>query len=575
MAESKTLHQDQRLRKKQKIIAAAAGEEPADLVLKNARFINVFTNQLQEGDIAISQGVIAGFGSYKGREERDLSGKIVCPGLMDGHIHLESSLVAPVEFAKAVVPHGTVGVVTDPHEIANVMGTAGIDYMLQATAGLPLDVFFMLPSCVPATPWDESGARLEARDIVQYYSRTNVLGLAEMMNFYGIVQGDEGCLQKILNAEANRRRIDGHAPGLMGNALSAYISAGISTDHECSTLEEAVARIERGQIVMIREGTAAHNLDALLPLMKSGYADRCIFCSDDRHPSDLLRKGHIDEIIRRTIAAGADPILAIKAGSFNAARHFQLYDRGAIAPGYRADLIVTDDLQRFPILQVYKDGELLFSEGHLAEFAHPRIDPALNRAAHDTFRNCRIEEAALQADGPCAVIGLVNGEITTTSEGYAEQINPAQDILKSAVIERHHGTGHIGIGYLKGYGLRSGAVATSFAHDSHNIIAAGTSDRDIAAAVNRLTENHGGIVVENNGEIVGEVRLGIAGLMSDEPLQTVDRQLEAAKAAARDLGVNPGIDPFMTLSFLSLPVIPELRLTTQGVFDVSAGRFRS
>lgn len=579
---------DQSFRTKKKIIAVAAGRKPADLVLRNAVFVNAFSGKLQEGDIAITEGVIAGIGgsgrsgaagegiSYHGRAEIDMSGKVICPGLIDAHIHLESSLVAPVEFAKAVIPHGTTAVVTDPHEIANVMGTAGIDYMMEATSGLPLDVFFMIPSCVPATPMDESGACLSSRDIAGYYRDPRVLGLAEMMDFFGVVKGDKECLLKLLDAEASGRRTDGHAPGLVGKDLNAYIAAGISTDHECSDAEEAIEKIERGQMVMIREGTAAHNLDALIPLLTEGYADRCMFCSDDKHPSDLLRKGHIDELIRRSVAAGADPIQAVKAGSFNAARHFRLYDRGAIAPGYLADLTVVDDLDSFHVIQVYKQGHPVFDESgknQLASITPPAIRKSLDDAAHDTFRNQFFRENDFRDSGLKAVIGTVDGEIRTTRQGFSDRIQVEKDILKVAVIERHRGTGHVGIGYLKGYGLKSGAVATSFSHDSHNIIAVGTSDRDIALAVNKLTENRGGIVVENDGEILGEVRLGIAGLMSDEPLENVDRELESARAAARALGVNPAIDPFMTLSFLSLPVIPELRITTKGVFDVANQKY--
>lgn len=590
------MNMDHSFQIKKKIISVAAGREPADLVLKNAAFVNVFTGRLQEGDIAITQGVIAGIGSsagpgtagdavrYHGRKEIDMAGKVICPGLIDAHIHLESSLVAPVEFAKAVIPHGTTAVVTDPHEIANVMGTAGIDYMMEATRGLPLDVFFMLPSCVPATPVDESGARLGSRDIEKYYRDPRVLGLAEMMDFFGVVKGDEQCLLKIADAEACGRKIDGHAPGLSGKDLNAYVAAGISTDHECADVEEAMAKIERGQLVMIREGTAAHNLDALVPLLTTGYAGRCMFCSDDKHPSDLLHKGHIDELIRRSVAAGADPVLAVKAGSFNAARHFQLCGRGAVAPGYLADLTVVDDLEGFNIVQVYKSGSLVYDaagrvdpdggvQRRLVEIDAPAIRKSLEIAAHDTFRNHFFQEEDFRDSGTRAVIGTVDGEITTTRQGFSAGIDVDRDILKVAVIERHRGTGHVGIGYLKGYGLRSGAVATSFSHDSHNIIVVGTSDGDMALAVNRLTENRGGIVVENAGEILGEVKLGIAGLMSDEPLEIVDLELETARDAARGLGVNPEIDPFMTLSFLSLPVIPELRITTRGVFDVTEQKY--
>lgn len=565
---------ERKLMKKQRIIAAASGRMPADLVLKNATFVNVFSNRLQKADIAVCDGIIAGFGDYEGVREVDMTGKIVCPGLLDGHIHLESSLVAPVEFVKAVIPHGTTTVITDPHEIANVMGTDGIDYMLQATKGLPVDVRFMLPSCVPSTPLDESGAVLSYQDITEYYENPRVLGLAEMMDFYGVIHGDDQCILKILDAQAHHRKIDGHGPGLSNKDLNAYISAGVYTDHECSTLEEAIEKLERGQMIMIREGTAAHNLDALIPLLKTQeYGDRCILCCDDKHPSDLLHNGHIDHIIKRAVKEGADPIIALKAGSLNTAKHFRLNDRGAIAPGYLADFMVVDNLADFNVSQVYKEGELVYNEGRLSQVDIPFIEADLNEKAHDTFRNGAFRPEDFQEDRQRAVIGTVDGEIITTNQGFSDHIDLEKDILKVAVIERHHGTGHIGIGYLKGYGLRSGAVATSFAHDSHNIIAVGTSEQDIAAAVNRLTENHGGIVVEGGGRIEAEVMLNIAGLMADEPLPVVNEKLEKAKEKALAAGVNPGIDPFMTLSFLSLPVIPELRLTTRGVFDVSQQKY--
>lgn len=556
-----------------RLIDTAAGRKLADIVLKNARFVNVFTNRLETADIAVCDGVIAGIGSYEGVRELDMAGKVLCPGFMDAHIHLESSLVAPAEFARAVIPHGTTAVVTDPHEIANVMGTKGIDYMLQATCGLPLDVWFMLPSCVPATPVDESGAVLTHEDIEKYYDDPRVLGLAEMMDFVGVTFSDSECLAKINAAVDHGAKVDGHGPGLAGKILNAYVAAGIESDHECSTLEEALEKISRGQMIMIREGTAARNLDALIPLLTSEYGERCMFCSDDKHPSDLLELGHMDYVMRRAVKAGADPIIAVKAATYNTARYFGLRGIGAIAPGCKADMVAVDDLENFRVEQVWKNGAVVFDGAGLIPIKAPAIDPSLDAAAHATFSSMHFDASDFASKKPLAVIGTVAGEITTTNQGKARGIDVAGDVLKIAVIERHRGTGHIGLGYIKGYGLKSGAVATSFAHDSHNMIVIGTSEEEMASAVKRLAANEGGIVVTESGKPVAEVILSIAGLMSDAPLSEVNDALEKAKAQARAMGVSSEIDPFMTLSFLSLPVIPELRITTKGVFDVSEQKY--
>ena len=563
---------NRKLLKKQRIIAAAAGREPADLVLKNATFVNVFSNELSTMDIAVAEGLIVGMGSYQGRSEVDCTGKIVLPGFLDAHIHLESSLVSPTEFVKAVLPHGTTTVVTDPHEIANVMGTDGIEYMLQATENLPVDVRFMLPSCVPATPLDESGANLDYRAIDSFYDHPRVQGLAEMMNFVGIINGDSQVVEKIVASQAHHKKIDGHAPGLTGNDLNAYIAAGVYSDHECSNVEEAMAKLERGQFIMIREGTAARNLEALAPLLCEKYIERCMFCTDDKHPNDLLEKGHIDYIVKKAISLGADPIMAVKAAGYTAARYFLLNNRGAIAPGYLADFVVIDNWENFDIEMVYKKGKLMY-DGVLREFDTPEIDPYLVKRAHDTFHVAPLSAADFTDKRPHAVIGMVPGEIVSEDAGYADHIDLEQDILKIAVIERHKNTHHIGLGYIKGYGLKHGTVATSISHDSHNIIVVGTSEEDMAAAANRIVENRGGITVMDGGQILGEVALPIAGIMSDDSLVMVNSALEAAKDEAFRLGVSRGIDPFMTLSFMALPVIPSLRLTTRGVFDVLTQRY--
>ena len=560
--------------RKRRIVEVAAGRAPGDLVLKNASYVNVFSNQICKGDIVVAEGLIAGIGcDYHGAVEVDMAGKIVLPGFIDAHIHLESSLVSPKEFAKAVLPHGTTTVITDPHEIANVMGNDGIEYMLQATEDLPVDVWFMLPSCVPATPMDESGAILDYRTIDSFYEHPRVLGLAEMMNFPGAINADDQVLEKIAAAQAHHKKIDGHAPGIRDYDLNAYIAAGVYSDHECYDMEDALNKLERGQFIMIREGTAARNLDALLPLLTSQYADRCMFCSDDKHPSDLLEKGDVDYLVKKAIAAGVDPILAVKVACLNAARYFLLNNRGAIAPGYLADFVVIDDFQRFNILQVFKRGVLMAENGVVGDFPAANVDPYLTQRAHDTFHVAPLTAADFADQRQRAVIGLVEGEIITEDKGYADKIDLSQDILKVAVIERHKNTHHIGLGYLKGYGLTDGAIATSVSHDSHNIIVVGASEEEMAAAVNRIVENRGGIVVHRNGETIGEVVLSVAGIMSDDTLENVNRDLEAAKKIAFTLGVNPGIDPFMTLSFMALPVIPTLRLTTRGVIDVNSQQY--
>ena len=572
MSESYAGKINRKLLKKRRIINAAAGREPSDLVLKNATYVNVFSNELCHADIAVAEGLIVGMGQYSGTVEEDCTGKIVLPGFLDAHIHLESSLVSPKEFVKAVLPHGTTTVITDPHEIANVMGTDGIEYMLQATEDLPVDVRFMLPSCVPATPLDESGANLDYRAIDSFYDHPRVQGLAEMMNYVGVVNGDGQVVEKIVASQAHHKKIDGHAPGLSGKDLNAYIAAGVYSDHECSDMEDAMNKLRLGQYIMIREGTAARNLEALMPLLTSQYVDRCMFCTDDKHPNDLLEKGHIDYIVKKAISLGADPIVAVKVACHNAARYFLLNNRGAIAPGYLGDFVIIDDFQHFEIEMVYKRGVLMY-DGQLRDFPAPEIDPYLVKRAHDTFHVAHLTAEDFSDGRPHAVIGMIPGEIVTQDAGYADHADPEQDILKIAVIERHKNTHHIGLGYIKGYGLKRGAVATSISHDSHNIIVVGATDEDMAAAANRIVENRGGITVMENGQVLGEVTLSIAGIMSDDSLVMVNSALEDAKDEAFGLGVSRGIDPFMTLSFMALPVIPSLRITTRGVFDVSSQRY--
>lgn len=557
---------DRQLAAKQRLIAVAAGREKADLVLKNAKYLNVFSNEFLCGDIAVSNGLIAGVGKYDGKTEIDVSGKLVLPGFIDAHIHLESSMVTPAEFAKAVVAHGTTTVITDPHEITNVMGIDGVEYMIQASQNLPIDVHFMMPSCVPATEIDESGAELDCKDIDLYLDNKKVLGLAEMMNYVGVINGDKNVLSKIVTSQAHHKKIDGHAPELSGNDLNAYIAAGVYSDHECSTFENALEKLRKGQFIMIREGTAAHNLKALMPLLTQQYYSRCMFATDDKHPSDLLYGGHIDYIVKQALKNGADPIVALKTATHHAARYFLLNNKGAIASGYLADIVVVDNLENFNVETVFKCGKLVF-DGEVKDFSAPTVDEKLAEKCFDTFHLDSVTPSSFKVDGKLGLIGLVGGELLTRNLATADKIDVENDILKIACIERHKGTNHIGVGYVKGYSLKSGAVATSVAHDSHNIITVGCNDDDIAVAVNAIKDSKGGIAVVENGKIKALLELPIAGLMSDEPLTTVNEKLENAKSSAYELGADKSIDPFMTLSFLSLPVIPSLRITTKGVFD--------
>lgn len=557
---------DRQLAAKQRIIAVAAGREKADLVLKNAKYLNVFSNEFLCGDIAVANGLIAGVGKYDGKTEIDVSGKLVLPGFIDAHIHLESSMVTPAEFAKAVVAHGTTTVITDPHEITNVMGIDGVEYMIQASQNLPIDVHFMMPSCVPATEIDESGAELDCKDIDLYLDNKKVLGLAEMMNYVGVINGDKNVLSKIVTSQAHHKKIDGHAPELSGNDLNAYIAAGVYSDHECSTFENALEKLRKGQFIMIREGTAAHNLKALMPLLTQQYYSRCMFATDDKHPSDLLYGGHIDYIVKQALKNGADPIVALKTATHHAARYFLLNNKGAIASGYLADIVVVDNLEDFNVETVFKRGKLVF-DGEVKDFSAPTVDEKLAEKCFDTFHLDSVTPSSFKVDGKLGLIGLVGGELLTRNLGTADKVDVENDILKIACIERHKGTNHIGVGYVKGYSLKSGAVATSVAHDSHNIITVGCNDDDIAVAVNAIKDSKGGIAVVENGKIKALLELPIAGLMSDEPLTTVNEKLENAKSSAYELGADKSIDPFMTLSFLSLPVIPSLRITTKGVFD--------
>ena len=571
MSTNKILSNDQI----KEMILAARGDLAPDLVLKNARIVNVFTKEIESGDVAIKDGYIVGIGEFDGEEEIDIGGRIICPGLIDGHIHIESSMISPSEFAGAVAPHGTTAVIADPHEIANVAGEEGIRYMLEASAGLPVDIFFMLPSCVPATPLDESGAELSADELEPFYKEERVAGLAELMNSFGTVRADEEIIRKIQGANSYGKRIDGHAPFLTGKDLNAYITAGVRSDHECSSAEEAIEKLKLGQYIMIREGTAARNLEALLPLFDDKYCDRCMLVTDDKHGSDLIDNGHIDYIIRKAIRAGKDPLNAIKMATLNAAMYFGLKDRGAIAPGYIADIIVLSDLEEFTVEKVFKNGRLTVDGGkNVRAIKSPSIDKEKYPRVFNSFnlREIKPSDLEIRDEGTKKrVIKVIPGQILTEElivESSSKQAEPDKDIIKLAVIERHKGTGHTGVGFVSGYGLKKGAIASSVAHDSHNLIVAGCTDGDMALAANTVRENGGGLAVVCDGKVLSSLPLPIGGLMCEMNVNEVEDILRVMKEQARQLGVNEGIDPFMTLAFTALPVIPKLRLLTQGVVDV-------
>ncbi len=570
-----------------KELTAARGIQKADLVLKNANIINVFTEAIESGDIAICGDTIVGIGEYEGVQELDCTGLFVTPGFIDGHIHLESSMMKPSEFARSVLPHGTTAVITDPHEIANVSGMDGIEYMLEASEGLPLDVFFVLPSCVPATAYDENGYTLLARDLEPLYKNKKIVGLAEVMDYYETIRGASDILQKIEDAKTAGKVVDGHAPGLRGKDSCAYITAGVQSDHECISLEEALEKLRLGQWIMIREGTAAKNLEALMGLFSPPYHQRAMLVTDDKHPYDILYHGHIDDILRKAVRLGADPCIAIKMATYNTASYFGLKNRGAVAPGYRADLVLLEDIKEFSIRTVIKNGRITADAGKCIVRKEPELRKELLDRVYHTFycneiipENFCIREEAKPEDGYFRAIQLVEGEITTRevsaplTSGKAG-VNVKEDILKLAVIERHHGTNHIGIGFISGYGLKRGAIASSVSHDSHNIIAVGTNDKDIATAANCIRDMQGGWAIALDGKIIGNLPLSIAGLISDLDAVTLSEQIRNIKGIARELGSAEGIDPFMSLAFVSLPVIPKLRLTTTGLFDVESQQFVS
>lgn len=560
----------------EKRIEVAHGEEPADLMLKNARVVNVFSGDIHETHVAIYDGIIVGLGDYEAKTVIDLGGKFVCPGFIDGHVHIESSMVIPSEFARAVVPLGTTAIVADPHEIANVLGLDGIRFMLEASRNLPLTVYIMLPSCVPATDMETSGARLYSPDLEMFLNQEQVLGIAEMMNFPGVLFRDKEVLEKIRMAKW--KRVDGHAPLVSGKDLAAYVTAGIKSDHECTRLEEAREKLRNGMFVMIREGATAKNLRDLIPLVTDYNAQKCMFVTDDRHPADLLDDGSVDDIVRKAIRLGMEPIRAIQLATINTAEYFQLKHLGAVSPGYIADLLVLADLENISVEQVYKRGILAAEDGNLVAWEIPDHPPFIRSTMNINWMG--MSDVSIEAEGEnIRVIGVIPGQIITENlelpariEEHKVVSDTNRDILKIVVAERHRASGNIGKGFVRGFGLKQGALASSVAHDSHNIVVVGVEDDDILTAMIEIVKMQGGLVVVKEGVILESLPLPIAGLMSDQSLEVVRQKMERLTDAARECGCVLK-DPFMQMSFLALPLIPSLKITDKGLVDVEKFQF--
>jgi len=566
---------------KKKRILASSGKFKSQYVLKNAKIINVFTKEILPGDIAIEDGVIVGIGNYDGIIEKDLKGSYVCPGLIDSHLHIESTMVTPTGFAKTIVPCGTTTIIADPHEIANVSGLKGIEFMINQSINLPLNIYFMLPSCVPAASFENNGARLEAKDLKKLMNHPLVLGLGEVMDYPAVISAAKDILAKIELAKG--KVVDGHSPLLTSKDLNAYRVAGVDTDHECSTVKEAIERLQTGMYVQIREASATQNLKAILTglLEKNIPLDRCVFCTDDRHLDDILSRGHIDHIIRKSINLGLKPIQAISMATLNAANCYGLKTKGAIAPGYDADLLILEDLENFNVKDVMIGGQWLVEDKRIKEdlFTETKIDEQVRNTVH--MPHIKEEDFQIPLTGSHVhVIGLIPGQIETKqltrkvdiAEGFYTH-NPGEIICKVAVIERHRNLGNIGLGLIEGIGFKGGAIAQSIAHDSHNIVVLGDNDADMATAANYIDKMQGGIAIVSKGVVLESLALPIAGLMSDKDPKYVRDKIKKLNDLARRMGIPKEIDPFLTLGFIPLPVIPTIRLTDQGLFDSKAFEF--
>ncbi len=561
-----------------KLLAVARGDVPADLVLRGGQVLDVFTGEVRQADVAVQDGLVAGVGrGYSGNETVDVSGRFVAPGFIDGHIHIESSLLPPREFVGLALAHGTTAVVADPHEIANVLGVRGVRYMLKATAGMPIDVFLTVPSCVPATDMESAGATIKAADVARLLKEDRVIGLAEMMNYPGVAFGDREPLAKLLAARRAGRVVDGHAPGLEGRMLQAYAAAGVGSDHECVGRAEAVAKLRTGMRLMVREGSAARNLTGLLPVLNDFNLRRCCLVTDDRHPEELSREGHLDATLRKAVAQGVNPVAAIQMVTLNPAEYFGLERRGAIAPGWLADLVVLDDVQRFRVRAVYKSGRAVVAGGKV----RAKLPAVRDKTVTGTVKPGRLtrKRFEIKASGElCRVIRLVPDQIITEQHIVRPTVkrgfvvaDASRDLLKLAVLERHRATGRTGLGLVSGFGLKQGALGTTVAHDSHNIIVVGATDQDMLVAARELARMGGGYVAVARGRVAARLRLPIAGLMSDAPATEVVADLRRLLAKAKVWGSRVS-NPFVVLSFLALPVIPQLKLTDRGLVDVT--RFR-
>lgn len=563
-----------------KLILTASGARKADTVIKNCKVVNVFSGKIIEGDIALCGDQIAGVGEYEGEVEIDAEGRYAAPGFIDSHIHIESSYLSPEELGMLLVPHGGTTIIADPHEIVNVLGIPGLDYMMKAAENTKLDIKYMLPSCVPATPFEHAGAVIDAEDMEDPILRDNILGLGEFMNFPGVVNADDATLDKLMVAKDAGKLIDGHSPGITGKALNAYCAARIRADHECDTIQDFEERLDNGMYVMLRQGSACKNLKSLLPAVTPENSRRVIFCSDDRQPKTILEEGHLDNHLRLCVEEGLDPVTAIRMATLNAAECFGLDDRGAIAPGYRADIVLLDDLKDFKADKVWVAGELTADQGkYLPEVIKEDITPVMS-SVH--LKDFSAEKFKMNLKGNRVhTIEIQPGGVVTKKSVDEIQVkdgefvfDPGQDIVKVAVVERHQLTGNVACGFLKGYGIKEGAVALSVAHDSHNIIVVGVSDEEMAFAVEALKEQSGGVVLVKDGKVIESMPMPIAGLMSDQSAEWVDAKLTALHEKAYEvLGVNDDVEPVMTLCFMSLAVIPELKLTDEGLFDVTKFAF--
>ena len=553
------------------IIKLARGQEAVDLLLKNVKLVNVFSGDIHETNIAIAGSKIVGFGEHDAKKVIDLDGHYVAPGFIDGHIHIESTMVTVPQFARAVVPQGTTSVVIDPHEIANVLGLDGIRYMLESSKYNPLNVYVMLPSCVPSTHMETAGSELLWYDLTVLVNNPWVLGLGEMMNYPGVLSLESDVLDK-LRAFAGHR-IDGHAPGLSGHDLSAYIAAGIRSDHECTTAHEAQEKLRQGMWIMIREASTARNLSELLPLVTPENSRHCMFVTDDRHPADLMDEGHINYLIKKAISLGLPPVTAIQMATMNTAQYFRLREKGAIIPGFSADLTVFDNFEDFNILQVYRDGQLVAEDGKLLFVPPVKRAIPIRGSINVNWESIDLKISA--ESKRLKVIGIVPHQLITEqlieepkTENGAAVADITRDILKIAVIERHLGSGNLGKGFIKGFGLKRGAIASSVAHDSHNIVVIGTNDQDMMTAIKEIAMMRGGLCVVDGGQIIGRLPLPIAGLMSDRPIEQVRSNLTQLMEAANHIGSQVD-DPFMVMSFMALPVIPRLKLTDMGLVDTT------